>query len=319
VPGTVDSYVWYDADADGVRGSDEGGYTDGALTVRLISVDGDVVQETASDPADGSFKLEHIVPGTYELEFSAPHDAGVAFTKQNAGQDDARDSDVDPATGRAPLVLASGDYVTDVSAGVTTLPSIGPNLVFLDADADGVLDPVEEGLAGVVVVLYHQDGTQADVTVTDGDGEYSFSNLEADAPYYISVNNDPSFVFSPVVDGGNQIAANDDTPYKNASPTITLGNGETDRTLVVGMFERVTVGNRVWNDLNGNGVQDADEPGMAEVIVMLIDGNTGVQIGPDVSLYFSYVFGGVQVCAFGNSRHSSFYALYLVVFIYRVI
>lgn len=49
------------------------------------------------------------------------------------------------------------------------------------------------------------------------------------------------------------------------------------------MFERVTVGNRVWHDLNGNGIQDAEEPGMSDVVVMLIDGNTGNQIGPDGS------------------------------------
>ena len=33
--------------------------------------------------------------------------------------------------------------------------------------------------------------------------------------------------------------------------------------------QAVEIGNRVWNDLNGNGIQDADEPGIANVTVVL--------------------------------------------------
>ena len=205
----------YDANADGVWNNDESGYTGGEMTIRLIDDNGDVSKETTSDPATGNFKLENVVPGTYEIEFSDPNNAGIGFTAQNAGQDDAKDSDVDPVTGRAPLEVVSGDVVTQVAAGVASLPSIGPNIVFQDDDADGILDPNEVGLEGVAVVLYDENGTQADVTITDSDGLYSFTNLDPDTPYYISINNDPSFVFSPSIVGGNQITPNDNTPYNN--------------------------------------------------------------------------------------------------------
>mmetsp|Transcript_32451 Transcript_32451/g.58651 ORF Transcript_32451/g.58651 Transcript_32451/m.58651 type:complete len:1622 (-) Transcript_32451:91-4956(-) len=277
-PVTIDSYVWDDVDADGIQDvGTEGGYS-GPMAVKLYDTNGDPVMETTTNTADGSFKFENVVPGTYEIEF-VPGNAGVAFTFQDVGSDDSKDSDVDPSTGRASLTVVSGDYITDIAAGVTSLPSIGPNRIFQDDDADGVLDENEVGLVGVAVVLYHEDGTEAGVFITDENGDYSFTNLQP-GPYYISVNNDPSFVLSPVVTGGNQVSPNDG-PYSNSSPIVNLSLGDNDNTLLVGMFERVTVGNRVWNDVNGNGVQDADEPGMEGVAVKLIDGSSESQVGID--------------------------------------
>ena len=86
------------------------------MTIRLIDDNGDVSKETTSNPATGNFKLENVVPRTYEIEFSDPNNTGIGFTVQNAGLDDARDSDVDPMTGRAPLEVVSGDFVTQVAA-----------------------------------------------------------------------------------------------------------------------------------------------------------------------------------------------------------
>ena len=149
--------------------------------------------------------------------------------------------------------------------------------MFQDDDADGLYGEGEDVLGGVQVRLYHANGTQAAFTSTNGNGYYSFNNLQPGS-YYISVNNDPDFVYSPVVTGGNQISPNNDGILNNASPIVNLGLGENDRTLIVGMYKPVTVGNHVWNDLNGNGVQDGDEPGMVSVTVKLLDGTFGNQV-----------------------------------------
>lgn len=49
----------------------------------------------------------------------------------------------------------------------------------------------------------------------------------------------------------------------------TTGLGEVEMMCKVIPIE---IGNRVWNDLNGDGIQDPNEPGIAGVVVMLYDG-----------------------------------------------
>lgn len=276
-PVQVEGTVWDDVNANGIRDAGEGGYT-GPVTINLYPSTNSTSpsKSVKLNVANGSFKLDDVTPGVYEVEFVLPTGTGVSFTLQDAGNDDSKDSDVNPTTGRAPVTVVSGQDITNISAGVTTLPSIGPNQVFEDDDGDGVFDKGEKGLPNVGVTLYDPTGKVIAVTVTNDAGTYSFANLKP-GDYYIAVNKDPNFEWSPVVNGGNQISPVANVAYENKSPTVSLGPGENDRTLLVGMYEPVTVGNKVWNDMNGDGVQQTSEPGMNGVTAMLFNG-LGVQI-----------------------------------------
>ena len=70
--------------------------------------------------------------------------------------------------------------------------------------------------------------------MTNNNGDCSFNPIKA-RKYYISVINDLSFEFNPVVAGENQIATKKDTLLKKASPIIYLDFDETDTTLLVGL------------------------------------------------------------------------------------
>jgi len=269
---TIDSYVWDDLNANGIQDPDEGPFG-GPMTINLYSPDSTgPIMTTTTDVLDGTFQLANIVPGEYEIEFEPQESSGVSFTLQDVGGNDSLDSDVDPVTGRASLTVVSGQDITDVAAGVTSLPSIGPNKVFQDDNADGVYDDDEEGLPNVAVVLYDSEGNEVAVATTDVNGDYAFPGL-APGDYYISVNNDPNYEHSPIVEGGNQISPDENAPYGNSSPIVTLALGDNDISLLVGMWEPVILGNKVWNDLNGDGVQQADELGMEGVSTILKDGN----------------------------------------------
>ena len=73
-----------------------------------------------------------IPPQTLESgRISNSFDAGI-FRPQNAGNNDLKDSEVDPVTGCAAFSVVSGIDVYDVTMGITALPSISPNKVFED-------------------------------------------------------------------------------------------------------------------------------------------------------------------------------------------
>ncbi|MBK8192350.1 MAG: hypothetical protein IPK76_03845 [Lewinellaceae bacterium] len=48
--------------------------------------------------------------------------------------------------------------------------------------------------------------------------------------------------------------------------TDFLNSGEEDLTLDAGFFVKAKVGDFVWEDLNGNGIQDGGEPGIQGVL-----------------------------------------------------
>ena len=58
---------------------------------------------------------------------------------------------------------------------------------------------------------------------------------------------------------------------------VNLGAGDDVRTLDAGLVEApeetASIGDLVFNDTNGNGIQDPDEPGVAGVSVTVEDRN----------------------------------------------
>src|SRR5205807_2270219 len=53
-----------------------------------------------------------------------------------------------------------------------------------------------------------------------------------------------------------------------------LTSGGSDLTVDFGYYKPLTVGDLVWQDSNGNGIQDSGEPGIAGVTVKLYQGST---------------------------------------------
>jgi len=152
--------------------------------------------------------------------------------------------------------------------------------VWYDNNADGVQDPSELGVAGVVVNIFNADGTPVTdltgnpvgPTATDANGNYLFENLPA-GDYYVEFDLN-SLPAGHLVTAPDSI--NDDTLDSDADPTTgqtsstgPLADGEEDLSLDMGIFQPASLGDTVWEDLNGDGVQDAGEPGMAGVTVTL--------------------------------------------------
>jgi hypothetical protein len=71
---------------------------------------------------------------------------------------------------------------------------------------------------------------------------------------------------------------------------ITVGAGQNIMNIDCGLIPTGTIGDRVWNDANGNGLQDSGEVGVAGVTVTLTDGAgnpvtnaVGQLVGPTVT------------------------------------
>lgn len=142
--------------------------------------------------------------------------------------------------------------------------------VWHDRNADELRDDAEAGIARATVELLRDlngDGViTADevfaTTLTDDSGNYSFGNLAPGVQYQLRFSTPGGFDAS----ASSQLS----------DPIVLQAGGSAD--VGIGFYKYATLGDRVWNDGNANGLQDAGETGRSGVTVELYTvrhGNVG--------------------------------------------
>ena len=183
-------------------------------------------------------------------------------------------ADFEPGPGQfTAIVLDLGDTAQRTIIEVVCPSARLGSFVWRDDNHNGIQDADEPGIAGVTVILKDTAGTVLDVTVTDPDGLYAFEELYA-GDYVIEVDpaSPPLLGLVPTLTGAGTTATD-----SNASPTsaVLLPNVAEDLTYDFGFYPLAApsgqIGNFVWKDLNANGRQDPNEPGINGVTVTLED------------------------------------------------
>ena len=201
------------------------------------------------------------------MQFGLP--SGSAFTKRDIG-DDVGDSDADTTTGKsAVIVLSSGMANTSVDAGIYSHASVGDR-VWQDLNYNGVQDAGEGGIANVTVKLLSGTGSTLATTTTDANGSYQFGNL-APGSYKVQVSA-PSGWFTTLQGQGGNAALDSEVDASGNSGVFQIVSGQQDAGRDIGLYRKASVGDKVWNDVNLNGLQDVGEGGVGDIKVTLLDG-----------------------------------------------
>ncbi len=283
-PNTIGGTLWEDRDADGTLDAGEG-IRFPRVTVVLYDANGNIVATTTTD-SNGNYLFVGLPDGTYTVDVT--DDANLlngywhSLGDQSVGSDGT--SKIDPYT----LSVSNGQTITTVDFGYYRDPALVGDFVWEDLDGDGIQDPGEPGIAGVQVELtiaYPNGDTTTLVTTTDVTGYYEFGNLLLDEDYYASnppTSGQPGFTVS--VDTAQPALAGwtpspiDATPPEDVDsddpdgePVINLVQGLEQDEYDFGFRRPATIGNKVWLDENGDGIQDPGEPGIANVTVELWD------------------------------------------------
>ncbi|MCA9295792.1 MAG: hypothetical protein KC983_04730, partial [Phycisphaerales bacterium] len=129
-------------------------------------------------------------------------------------------------------------------------------------------------------------------TMTDGAGMYLFSGLAA-GDYTVMVVAPAGTMESPAGQGGNP--ALDSNCVGGMAPVTLPTVLSVDLTIDCGLIPPVgKIGDFIFEDLNGNGIQDGGEPGIPGVTVKLLDAGL-VQIATVVTDGTGmYMFGGLS-------------------------
>ncbi|HND52737.1 MAG TPA: SdrD B-like domain-containing protein, partial [Pirellulaceae bacterium] len=276
-PNTIAGTIWDDTDADGTLDAAETTrYAN--VTVVLRDTAGNILASTTTD-AFGNYSFVGLPSGTYVVDVTDETNVldGAWHSLGTAGVDNQSQTDTYTLA-----VTGGGTYSPDFGYYKTTA-SVGDR-VWQDSDGDGIQDSGEPGLAGVTVTLtvtYPNGVTTVVSTITDSTGFYSFPNLLSDEnydgvgtagiggvePLYVLSATAPTNYRKSPFDQG----ADDSIDADNSDgATVTLAQGVFTNTYDFGFVPVPgSIGDRVWLDENGNGVQDAGESGIAGLTVTL--------------------------------------------------
>jgi fimbrial isopeptide formation D2 family protein/uncharacterized repeat protein (TIGR01451 family) len=262
---TLSGFVYVDSDDDGVFDAGESGI--GGVTVTLLDNLGNVVSTTLT-LADGSYRFENLLAGTYTISETQP----LIYSD---GQDSIGtiggtlvSNDVIGS-----IVLPAGTDGINYNFGELADAGLGDR-VWLDRNGDGVQDAGEPGIGGVTVYLDLNNNGVFDAgeptTTTDVNGLYFFGGL-AGGTYAVRVD---TTTLPPGVSQTYDLDGAAATPH---AATASLATGTTRTDVDFGYRGTASIGDRVWLDRNGDGVQDAREPGLSGVIIYLDLNNNGAR------------------------------------------
>ncbi|MBI3194005.1 MAG: hypothetical protein HYZ34_05975, partial [Ignavibacteriae bacterium] len=149
---TLSGQKFYDVDGNGAKDVGEAG-----ISGWLVNISGTRSAFGFTD-ANGNFEIRNLPPGTYTI----CEGERIGWIQTYPGPEGCYTATADP-----------GDVISGNDFGNYPLGSISGRK-FFDADADGVEDAGEQGIAGWNIVL---SGTHPDTVLTDANGNYSFSGL----------------------------------------------------------------------------------------------------------------------------------------------
>ncbi len=304
------------------------------IPVRLLTPAGALIATTTTD-ASGNYLFTGLVPGQYIVSITPP----AGFTSSNGNgptstatgafepgiSDNTNNADHGTIAGAAiqtaPITIGQpGSAANPDNAGFANLrqdfgifaPTIIPvdpnifslgNLVFNDANNNGVRDGGEAPIAGAFVELLNSAGALLASQSTDANGNYLFGSL-ASGQYIVRVTTPAGFVSSngngptSTAPGPFEPGISDNTDnadhgsivsnfaqtglitifdLNSTSGTNPDGAGKANLRQDFGFFQPTvltgSIGNLVFSDVNNNGVVDAGEAGIAGVTVTLLDSN----------------------------------------------
>jgi len=234
------------------------------LTLTGTTAAGASVTASTTTDANGAYLFTE-PPGTYTVTVMATNfNAGAplaGYTPTATGKGTTSTDSNGSPSGTTPGTLAEGQSDLTVDFGYYKPVTIG-DFVWNDVNANGVQDGGETGVANVSLTLTGTSGTGTAVTdhvTTDGTGHYQFS--EAPGTYTVSVDaanfnaGAPLAGYTPTLTGQGTTATDSNGSPSGTTPG-TLASGGSDPTVDFGYYKPVTIGNYVWNDLNGDGVQN---------------------------------------------------------------
>jgi serine-aspartate repeat-containing protein C/D/E len=286
LPASLSGNVWHDVNDNGVFESGEPGIANVLIQVTRVGAKDAVTKDPfeATDPitvrtdANGHYSIDLLPPGIYEIvEINDYPDDADPLAAYLDGQDSTGNVDGTTVGTKSndkfsQIVLCAGEGGVHYDFGEVQ-PAQLAGTVWHDANNDGVIDPTEDRIGGVVIELFDKSGNKISETRTNAEGDYAFENLYP-GEYIVRETQPGSFIDGKDVLGEvNGVTAGDyDT---NDEFCVKLGSGDDGTNYDFGELKPSSISGTVHGDANGNCIFEASEGDrpLEGVELVLLDGD----------------------------------------------
>lgn len=298
--------VWFDEDRDGIQDEDEAPLPY-AIVKLVYAVTGEQVYDDFDRPyrvetgADGKYLFKGVYPGEYKVVVTVPE--VYEATLANA-TDDSLDSDVLPAQGQYEtdiFSVAGGDYKLDLDAGF---------VIKNDCSSISLVKTAGNAPDGEVFACQPNDEVTYSYKITNTGSTYLKNISVVDdklegwtglvngviAPGQSVVITTKTVIPADVTNIGTVTATPTDSKGHNLLGVTETVEDSDDAIVDVDEPEIIygSIGAYVWNDIDGNGIQDENEMGIQGILVSLVNSD-GVTIATTTTDYTGkYLFSEVE-------------------------
>ncbi|MCH9740766.1 MAG: hypothetical protein K0U38_08010 [Epsilonproteobacteria bacterium] len=303
---------------------------------------------------DGFYKFTNLLTGDYCIEFTnLPANHTISPT---TGANDTSNSDANNSAHIGGINLTANNMDEDMGIYPTIIvgtPTVNiGNRVWIESDNDGdATTGVVTPLTGITVTARASDGTTYS-SVTDNNGTYLITvpqndtyivTISTPSGYTPTANSDDNNISDTTteenlshngngttvtvgtvdnlsVDFGFRIIPNTTPPSPTPStPPTTPSTPTTPNTPILeeGEAGKVCFGDKVWDDLNRDGIQDSNEVGIEDVKVTLYASDCLTELNTTrTDNLGNYLFSNLEIGEYcvGFSEFSSDYTEYLATF-----
>ncbi|MCK5528946.1 MAG: hypothetical protein KAI74_04630, partial [Kiritimatiellae bacterium] len=262
--------VWHDVNRDGDSVPDLGEAWMTNVTVNLYAgtaPTGTVIATTTTD-ANGFFSFV----GAYAGDYTVAVDTSSGDLASGSWVQSYDTDGTFTASYVATSVVLGGSTRADYSYFLNDVYVIGDTLYY-DWDGDATQDANEEGILGVTVYLYEDENGNGivdsedaliDTDSTDANGKYTFNN-RPDGTYQVIVDSSDTDLPLRYNITEDPYLAND-----GKSVVVISGANDLDQDFGYTPLGNGSIGDTVWIDLNGDGVQyGTRETGISNITVTL--------------------------------------------------
>ena len=261
MPAGLSGMLWLDENNNGLYDPDEATPAGYEITVTDDRT-GNIFDILRTD-GNGNYSTFGMIPGSFTLSF--PLDAQTIATKTG-------DSDFREENGQLVLsgiMLEEDETKSGLMLGIVKYTTIGGTVWI---DRGGMI----ETLSGAEVILKDKEGTELRSVITTADGVYRFDKLTP-GTYQLEATMPEGCVIIETGDhrlAEGQISVITDMLNRTgSSDMIDLKMGEDLLQMNIGCVLPGRLGDLCWLDLDGDGLQGMDEPGIPGVkITLLRDG-----------------------------------------------
>ena len=295
----VGSHVFYDLNKNGIL-DDSPSLSEGFLngvTVILYGPDGDEIDRTVTTNG-GQYKFTNLFPGNgYRVRFTDLPD-GSTFTTQSSdttvvGVDSDSDPDANGYTRYFNIDAAGPRELNEVDAGVVGVGDISVgDYIWFDTNENGLQDSLEPALNGsvnqggvLIADAQYVDFASAyenrvAIMYFDSNGHWQFDNMIPGNYNVFFIVFDPRFDFTQQLNSDSRYSGLDSDVVFDADATAYVGLPSAFTTVELnsttfdvdaGLIAKQSVGGNVYSDIGKDGVQEAGDDNLAEILVLLKD------------------------------------------------